>query len=111
MKIAVTVMAAALLLTAGLCPAAAAADAATLKHGHDLLQRDCARCHAVGRTGRSPHKGAPAFRFLAKGYPIDSLEELLAEGIVSGHPDMPEFSFDPGDVGAIIAYLKSIQRR
>jgi hypothetical protein len=30
---------------------------------------------------------------------------------MSGHPDMPEFSFDAKDVGAIIAYLKSIQQR
>ena len=29
---------------------------------------------------------------------------------MSGHPDMPEFKFDADDVGAIIAYLKSIQR-
>ena len=29
---------------------------------------------------------------------------------MSGHPDMPEFSFDAPDVGAIIAYLKSIQQ-
>ena len=28
---------------------------------------------------------------------------------MSGHPDMPEFTFDADDVGAIIAYLKSIQ--
>jgi len=30
---------------------------------------------------------------------------------MTGHPDMPEFKFDAGDVGAIIAYLKSIQQR
>ena len=35
----------------------------------------------------------------------------LGEGIMSGHPDMPEFSFDATDVGAIVAYLKSIQQR
>jgi hypothetical protein len=35
----------------------------------------------------------------------------IGEGIMSGHPDMPEFSFDAADVGAIIAYLKSIQQR
>ena len=29
----------------------------------------------------------------------------------SGPPDMPEFKFDADDVGAIIAYLKSIQQR
>lgn len=109
MKIAVTVVAAAL-LSAIAIDAAAAADPAQLKRGEELLQRDCSRCHAVGRTGASPHAGAPAFRDLSKRYPIDSLQEALAEGIVSGHPDMPEFSFDAGDVGAIIAYLKSIQR-
>ena len=82
-----------------------------LKRGEALLQRDCARCHAIGKTGTSPHKQAPPFRILGKRYPIESLEEALAEGIVSGHPDMPEFQFDPDDVGAIIAYLKSIQQR
>jgi hypothetical protein len=30
---------------------------------------------------------------------------------MSGHPGMPEFSFDAGDAGAIIADLKSIQTR
>jgi mono/diheme cytochrome c family protein len=38
------------------------------------------------------------------------LEEALGEGIMSGHPDMPEFKFDAKDVGAIVSYLKSIQR-
>ena len=33
----------------------------------------------------------------------------LAEGIVSGHPDMPIFVFDPHDVAAIVQYLESIQ--
>lgn len=99
---------AALLLSAGAAPAMAAAD---LKHGEQLLQTNCASCHAVGRTGDSPHKFAPAFRTLGQRYPIESLEEALAEGIVSGHPDMPEFKFEPDDVGDIIAYLKSIQSR
>jgi cytochrome c len=110
MKHAFTVLAAALLSATAIHAARAAADQARLKRGEELLQRDCSRCHAVGRTGASPHKGAPAFRTLGQRYPVESLEEALAEGIVSGHPDMPEFSFDPTDVGAIIAYLKSIQQ-
>lgn len=81
------------------------------KRGEELLQRDCASCHAIGRTGDSPHKFAPAFRTLGQRYPIESLEEALGEGIVSGHPDMPEFKFDADEVGDIIAYLKSIQSR
>jgi cytochrome c len=75
------------------------------------VNRDCSRCHATARTGQSPHPQAPAFRTLSKRYPIESLEEALGEGIISGHPDMPEFTFPSNDVGAIIAYLKSIQER
>jgi mono/diheme cytochrome c family protein len=84
--------------------------AQSLKRGEELLTRSCG-CHAVGRSGESPNKVAPPFRTLGQRYPIDSLEEALGEGIMSGHPDMPEFSFDARDVGAIIAYLKSIQQR
>lgn len=82
-----------------------------LKLGEQLLTRDCAPCHAVGRTGVSPLAGAPAFRDLGKRYPIESLEEALGEGIMSGHPDMPEIKFDADEVGAIIDYLNSIQTR
>ena len=89
---------------------ASVAAAQDVKRGDMLLARDCGRCHATGRTGDSPRKDAPTFRTLAKRYPIDSLEEALGEGIMSGHPDMPEFKFDADDVGAIIAYLKSIQQ-
>ena len=87
-------------------PAVAADDP---QHGDALLREKCASCHAVGRSGESPHKFAPAFRTLGQRYPIDSLEEALGEGIVSGHPDMPEFQFSADDVADIIAYLKSIQ--
>lgn len=90
---------------------ARADDAEELKRGEELVRRHCASCHAVGRADRGPHKEAPAFRVLGKRYPIESLEEALAEGMMSGHPDMPEFEFDAADVGAIIAYLNSIQQR
>jgi len=101
---------ASLLMTLGLAavmqPAAAAED---LKRGEALLTRACGSCHAIGR-GDSPAKDALAFRTLGKRYPVESLEEALGEGFMSGHPDMPEFKFDADDVGAIIAYLKSIQQ-
>lgn len=87
------------------------ADDGDLRRGEDLLRKNCARCHAIGRTGASPNKEAPAFRTLGQRYPVESLEEALGEGIVSGHPDMPDMSFDADEVGDIIAYLKSIQQR
>jgi cytochrome c len=79
--------------------------------GEGLLTGNCARCHAVGRTGTSTHPQAPAFRTLGQRYPIDVLAEALAEGLSSGHPDMPEFRFEIDDVRAILAYLESIQEK
>ena len=76
--------------------------------GELLLTRNCARCHAVGRTGTSPHPEAPPFRTLSRKYKIEGLAEALAEGLSTGHPDMPEFVFAAEDVGAIIDYLQSI---
>jgi cytochrome c len=99
---------AAALVLASIGPAAAAGG--DIKRGEMLVTRDCGRCHAVGRSGDSPRKEAPPFRTLGKRYPIESLEEALGEGIMSGHPDMPEFSYEADDVGGIIAYLKSIQQ-
>lgn len=81
------------------------------ERGEALVTKYCARCHAVGRAGASPHQEAPAFRTLARRYPIEGLEEALGEGIVTGHPHMPEFRFNSDHIGAIIAYLKSIQDR
>jgi hypothetical protein len=46
-----------------------------------------------------------SIRTLSSKYPVED----LAEGIVSGHPDMPIFVFNPHDVEAIIQYLQSIQ--
>ncbi len=85
--------------------------AAMHKRGEALLTKNCASCHAVGTTGDSPRADAPTFRTLSKKYPIETLAESLAEGLFTGHPDMPEFVFEAPDVGAILAYLESIQER
>jgi cytochrome c len=79
--------------------------------GESLLTTNCARCHAVGRTGASPHPAAPPFRTLSRKYKVEGLAEALAEGLSTGHPDMPEFVFAPEEVGAIIDYLRSIQEQ
>ena len=102
---------AAALLSALALAGSALADEAQLKFGESLLTHECASCHAVGRTGASPRADAPAFRSLGTRYPIGSLEEALGEGTISGHPHMPDFEFDAGEVSAIIAYLNSIQAR
>ena len=89
-------------------PATAAEKDLTAK-GEALVRENCSRCHAIGKEGDSPHPQAPPFRTLSNKYPIENLAKSLAEGIVSGHPDMPIFVFSPQDVAAIIDYLQSVQ--
>ena len=80
------------------------------QRGRTFAQANCARCHAIDKVSPSPLPIAPPFRSLNERYPAESLAETLAEGIVTGHPTMPEFRLDPGQVGDFIAFLKSLAR-
>jgi mono/diheme cytochrome c family protein len=100
---------AALLALAGLPRSVSAAEKDMTDKGQVLVEQNCGRCHATGKEGASPHAEAPPFRTLSSKYPVEDLAESLAEGIVSGHPEMPIFVFEPQDVAAIIDYLESIQ--
>ncbi len=78
--------------------------------GQVMAEQLCSRCHAVGRDDASRHSQAPPLRQLSWKYPIESLAEPLAEGIMVGHPDMPEWQFEPKDIDALLAYIESIQQ-
>lgn len=96
----------------GLAPAAGLALAQMydpVAAGHALVTMYCADCHATATTGDSPFPPAPRFRELHLRYDVEFLAEALVEGIVTAHPDMPEFEFDPDQASAIIAYLKSLE--
>jgi mono/diheme cytochrome c family protein len=80
------------------------------QRGLRFVRTHCASCHSVDKVTESPLKIAPPFRTLHRKYAVESLQEALAEGIVTGHPTMPEFQLDPGQVGDVIAYLKSLER-
>jgi cytochrome c len=79
-----------------------------IANGEILVEENCSRCHAVASSDQSLHPDAPAFRTLSQRYPIEALAESLAEGISTGHPDMPEFIASPDQIDAIIAYMRSI---
>ena len=91
-------------------PVAAFAQDARIARGRTFVQTNCASCHAVGRTGESPLRIAPPFRDLHRSYPVEDLAEALAEGITTGHPTMPEFRLDPGQIADVLAYLRSLER-
>lgn len=95
------------LLLAGLVLPAVAEDL-DIAVGRELVELYCAACHSIEVAGDSPHELAPAFRTLHERYDVEWLSEALVEGLVSGHPDMPEFEFDPQQAEGIVAYLKSL---
>ena len=78
------------------------------ERGHALAERMCSQCHAIGKSGQSPH-GAPAFRALDRRVDLDSFMERLREGLTVAHPDMPAFRFTREDARAFLLYLRSIQ--
>jgi len=81
-----------------------------VQRGFNLARANCARCHSIDKVTESPFKPAPPFRTLHQRYPVENLEESLAEGIVTGHPNMPEFRFAPDQIGDFIAFLKTLER-
>jgi cytochrome c len=80
------------------------------QRGLNFVRTNCARCHSIDKVTASPLSVAPPFRDLHKRYPVESLEEALAEGIVTGHPTMPEFRLDPGQITDLIGFFKSLER-
>ncbi len=89
------------------------AESALVARGRVIAEKNCGRCHAVGRSGESPNPESPPFRILSQRYPLADLEEALGEGILVGHEgaEMPQFRLDGAQIEALLAYLASIQRK
>jgi mono/diheme cytochrome c family protein len=98
------------LVAAALLLGFAPASATSIEQGRRLARLYCAKCHSIDKASPSPLKIAPPFRTLHERYPVETLQEALAEGIVTGHPSMPEFRFDADQVGDFIAFLKTLEQ-
>jgi cytochrome c len=81
----------------------------SVQRGQLFVKTNCAHCHSIDKVTSSPLKAAPPFRTLHRRYPVETLAEAFAEGIVTGHPSMPEFRLDPGQIGDVIDYLKTLE--
>jgi cytochrome c len=95
-----------LLVDAALAPAAAAQDDLA-QRGRIIADTYCSECHATGATGASPDADAPPMRSFKERWPVENLAEALAEGIMVGHPEMPEITMTPSEIDAFLAYLDS----
>jgi mono/diheme cytochrome c family protein len=85
-----------------------ARDAST--EGKAILNKHCARCHAIEVAGQSPLTAAPPMRYIYQRYARRELQEELSEGMVSKHKEMPQISFSDEEVAAILAYLRDLAR-
>ena len=82
--------------------------AGNVRAGQRFAEKHCATCHSIGAEGNSPFPDAPPFRTFAQKWPLESIEEALAEGIVVGHEAMPEFELSPRQIADFIGYLKTL---
>jgi mono/diheme cytochrome c family protein len=97
------------ILAIGLIGTPVMAQSPNVQRGIAFARLHCAQCHAIDKVSPSPLRIAPPFRELHRRYPVESLEEALAEGIITGHPSMPEFRLEPDQIGDFIAYLKWLE--
>ena len=86
------------------------AEAASVQRGRNFAIANCATCHSIDRYTPSPLPIAPAFRDLHLRYKVETLEEALAEGLVTGHMNMPEFRLEPDQISDFISFLKNFER-
>lgn len=102
----ITLMAALLGMVGPFSPALA--QEKLLERGRDLAEQHCVRCHAIGHEDESRLPQAPPLRELRNRYPVENLAEAFAEGIVTAHPAMPEFSFETPQIEALLAYIDNL---
>ena len=70
-----------------------AQDESTLeRRGLTILTQNCSRCHAVGRTGASPHREAPLFRDWASNIPSKRLRKRWRRAFIRGTQTCPNSS-------------------
>lgn len=97
-------VAAVVLALAGAVPA----QADDVESGRQIAEQLCQPCHAIGTSGESTHGSAPPFREIASRYSVWTLQEALAEGILVGHEDMPQFKLTPEQIDALLTYMDTL---
>ena len=82
--------------------------ATDVERGRALAARLCAGCHDVQAADAGRHPEAPTFRDIAASGPPEALGEAFAEGVMVGHPDMPEFTLTVDEIDGLVRYLESL---
>jgi len=77
------------------------------RRGFLFVSTSCAQCHAVDSTSASPLAMARPLRDMEIKYPVWDLQRPLSEGV---HPRMPIVKLSAGQLGDIMAYLRTLER-
>jgi mono/diheme cytochrome c family protein len=83
----------------------------SVKVGRQVAEQYCARCHAIGSTGKSPNRRAPRFPLIAERFPGNNPAGILIDGTVVRHPGMPEFQMLESETDGLVAYIRRISRK
>lgn len=96
------------LLSAVMMSGSAWSNGSSAQSGRAIAEANCARCHSIEKAGASPFTPAPPFRIIARLYKASDIEEALVEGIVVGHPAMPEFHMTSEEAAALAAFIDGL---
>lgn len=81
--------------------------------GQSIAEQTCLRCHTKFEGDPLPDPtitDAPALASFGQRWPLENLEEALAEGISVSHDDltMPEFTLTPESIADLLVYFESL---
>ena len=79
------------------------------QRGLTFVRTNCAQCHAIDKVSPSPsvasrRRSAACITCIRS----NRSKRHWPKASGSGHPTMPEFRLDPGQIGDVIAYLKTL---
>ena len=78
--------------------------------GLAFVRSNCARC-PLDRQGKpQPARDRAAVPRSPQALSDRESQEAFAEGIQTGHQNMPEFRLEPDQIGDVIAYLKTLEK-
>lgn len=82
--------------------------------GQAIAEQSCLKCHTrfAGDPLPDPAIKAPALASFGQRWPLENLEEALAEGISVSHDNaiMPETALDPESIADLLTYLEALTR-
>lgn len=86
-----------------------------VERGQSIAEQTCLQCHTKFEGDPLPDPNvtsAPALASFGQRWPLENLEEALAEGITVSHDNMtmPEFSFTPENIADLLSYMETLTR-